>query len=323
MSASPAKINVFIYRISEDRNEYQSEMRDSVGDKPIIPIILRGPLFINPNSFLSDLIILLEDNKGLFERQFVFDAEEKRIGILVLTRSELMVARAMSPINLPTWFPVYPGETEHVNIEDITWTAEISLNSVEAHIDEICSYLCELDSLLSKRMLLICKRDHNAGNALLEYFRILINKDVDYGAFLVSANDFNASIKYPAAFRPSIREKKSLISQLWAIVLGCGADQLTKPAKAIGTALGLKKEDIPTIRTSIFSVLNRSSTRSDDLVLDFVRNMIATIFISCQLITAAAHSDSYDRYPMELVKSVSFDLRMSLMSTNNLLRKLE
>jgi hypothetical protein len=155
MALSSAKINIFWYKISEDRCGYQKEVQEAVGDIPIIPVVLRVPLFLNPNSFLSDLLLLLEDNKSLFEKCFAFDTDNKKIGILLLTHSDLAVSRAMSPICLPSWFPIYAGETEHANIEDITWTAEVALNSIEAHIEEICSYLCELEGSMIKRMLLI------------------------------------------------------------------------------------------------------------------------------------------------------------------------
>lgn len=319
---SESVINVFWHRIDTNREDYQKELSELTGELPIVPIVLREDLFHNPNAILSDLASLISRHKRLFERRFKWGSDGRKMAIIILARTELSIHQAASPIQLPEWFPINGGESVPMYIEDITWTAEAPINSPELRLDELCQLLYELDKAIAQRLLFVYGHDHNAGNPLLELLRKIVQDDLNFHEFLSSALRFNESIENTTAFRPSIKEKRSLISQIWATMYGCGPDQLQKPARAFETALELKGEDIRNFHISFVTVLNRPSRRDDGKGIIFIKNMLLAIFSSCQYITAAAHADSYEKYPLGLIKTLSYDLRLALSETLGTLRAL-
>ena len=63
---------------------------------------------------------------------------------------------------------------------------------------------------------------------------------------------------------------------------------------------------------SLAAVLNRPSSPIGEARVRWAFALIVTLRSACQLVTAAAHDDSYPRFPTALLRSTSLDLRRFL-----------
>jgi hypothetical protein len=135
-----------------------------------------------------------------------------------------------------------------------------------------------------------------------------------YSAILTQAHTYGAQVKNPGAFRPSIRDGRSLAARLWSVVNTHTPDQLQRPSEALADALAIPDMSGIQFHESIFSVISRPSQGDSNATVRFCRNVLVTTAASCRLITAAAHADEYGAYPLVLLRGLSADVRTSLDS---------
>lgn len=117
-------------------------------------------------------------------------------------------------------------------------------------------------------------------------------------------------VRNPTGYRPSASKNPTIIGRLWAHVNRTKPDRLAATAQALADAL-----DIPVAEeddASLAAVLNRPSSPIADARVRWSFALIVTLRSACQLVTAAAHDDSYPRFPTSLLQSTSFDLRRFL-----------
>jgi hypothetical protein len=307
--ASSSVLSVYWMAVSGDRESYAKRLRNSIRDYPIAVFIVRDISFSNPNAIAADVVNLITANRESSKEVFTGTSGQRHFGIVMLGRMPLSVAQSSSPVTLPDWFPIRPGETVDILVEDLTWVVDASLNCEEARVDDICVALYDLEGTLISRLTTAHQARHNAGNALME--QIKQTSDERYIDLLRQFAEAHDNVSVASAFRPSLRAAKSLISRIWGIVQKCNPDGLHKPSSALAAALDLERNVAPGWE-SIVSVLNRQSNVDVSPSQRFTRGMLMTVGASCQYITAAAHSDAYARYPVPLLISFSYDLRKSL-----------
>lgn len=320
LDKSSHAVTAYWVRVSGDRESYLAEFSGHIGDDPIVPLIVRGPMFDNPNSVLADLVELISQNRSAFG--FLASARERpptKCAIVLLARSELSVPQASSPVNLPEWFPVSGGQTVYTVIEDLTWTADGPLNAPETSEERLCEALFSLEAAILRRLTRVHTSDHNAGNALLQLIRRQITPPEGLIDIVTGAEQFRTEVRNPSAFRPSVREGRSITARLWKVVAVSSFDQLGGPSRALASALGLFGGPLLGFHEAIVSVMSRPSNRDPTEQVRFARNLLMTTASVCQLVTAAAHADSYGSYPVALLRMLSFDLRSSMNSSENLL----
>src|SRR5262249_1786297 len=152
--------------------------------------------------------------------------------------------------------------------------------------------------------------DRRKAMALLETIRSDSEEKLD--GVVHAALTYVSSVTTRAAFRPSLRDAQSVIARLWRVVQTRTPEQMVPPSKAFADALNLPDTFEAEWHESLSSVLRRPSGGEMPSKVRFARNALVTIATSCQLVTAAAHADSYSQYPVPLLRSVSYDLRRSL-----------
>ena len=145
-SRSREPLRVFWVRVRGDRNAFERELMNLRAQFPLVPWVLRKPaLFQNPNSVMSDVLQVLNDARK--EIQAVQNAATKAGGVdlVLLGRTDLKLADTSSPILLPDWFPIAPRQTPTTRIEDLTWSARLSLSDPTLALDDLRRILHDLD----------------------------------------------------------------------------------------------------------------------------------------------------------------------------------
>ena len=112
-------LRVFWIRVHGDRDNFAQELRRLRNELPIVPWVLRAGGFRDPNSVMNDVRVVLDSARK--DIAGVNEAARRRHGIdlVLISRSDLHLADTSSPILLPEWFPVLPGQTPTVRIDDL------------------------------------------------------------------------------------------------------------------------------------------------------------------------------------------------------------
>lgn len=309
-------LSVFWLNVLTERNTYADHLRQAFSTEPVAVIVIRKPIFQNPNAIMADLSDTIAGAKA--ECQLGFDGKSTdRLGIVLLGRSSFSVPQISSPVVLPSWFPQLGGLLVSVIIEDLTWTADAPLDSTELFVDDLADALYRLDGVLVDRMLEVSKSSHQAPQQFLSLFPR--DGDGKPSEVLVRFGDALRKVKVPTAYRPSLRSKDSLTARLWEAGQQRNPEDAA-PAKGLARALGL--DDTGLVKPSLMTVLRRPGM-AGSAKENIARNIVVSISSSCQLLTAAHHASEYDRFSLQLLQSVSLDLRRSLREIERFIVTLE
>ena len=165
-SRPPEPLRVFWVRVPRDRDDFKWVVMQLRDQSPIVPWVLRSRALQNPNSVMSDVFEILNDARN--DIQAVQDAATTAGGVdlVLLGRTDLMLADTSSPILLPDWFPVAAGYTPTVRIEDLTWSARLSLADPTLALDDLRRILHDLDHALTNRLQVSLETDHRLTSSL-------------------------------------------------------------------------------------------------------------------------------------------------------------
>lgn len=314
---SSHNVNAYWMRIVEDRDAYAFHLNNEFHESPVVTLVIRDDRFTNPNAILSDFVQLVTQNREVVEQQM--EASHTRCGFILLSRSELATAQISSPIDLPAWFPIAGGTTISMLIEDLTWTADASLDAAETQITELCEGLLDFEDALLRRIRDVRGYDHRKANAFLNLVRR--EPDETFDEIIETASEHLGRVTTPSAFRPSLRNARSLVARLWGVMQKKTPEQMKTPSEALADCLDLPGEiEQLTWHESMSSVLRRPSGGEEIPRFRFARNVLLTVGTTCQLVTAAAHSDQYAHYPVPLLRALSYDLRRSLADAETVVR---
>jgi hypothetical protein len=308
---------VYWFRVTTEREPYRSLLEKALHGTPILALTARGDRFDNANAVLEDLLAVLVENRDLI--QLEAERLRSRCGIVLLARTELGIPQLASPIELPEWFPCCGGLTTSVLIEDLTWTADGPLSAEMLQVNEISALLFALEGALVARLSVVRSSNHGAANPLLEILRRSSDPTETYESILDRATQYRLTVFQPEGFRPSVREGRSLIARLWTVVSTCSPEQLGRPSKALAAALQLPSTGLGAFHEPLIAVVARPTTWDSDVARRFARTILTTICAASQLITASAHADDYRSYPLELLRTFSFDLRRALRNAEAIL----
>lgn len=307
-SRPPEPLRVFWVRVGGDRNTFERHLVQLRAQCPIVPWVLRKPaLFQNPNSVMSDVLEILNDARE--EIQAVQNAATKAGGLdlVVLGRTDLKLADTSSPILLPDWFPVAPGQTPPVRIEDLTWSARLSLSDPTLALDDLRRILHDLDHALTNRLQVSLETDHRLTNSLWNRIRRKGRISDDLPRMKAKLN----TVSNATAYRPSVAHSLTVVGLLWGYANSKAPDDLQRTAGALADALQIEDADVERDDASLAAVLNRPANPMDARVR-WAFALIVTVRGACQLVTAAAHADEYPRFRAQLLQSTSHDLRSFL-----------
>ena len=309
LNSRPAEpLRVFWVRVGGDRNTFERDLVQLRAQSPIVPWVLRKQtLFQNPNSVMSDVLEVLNDAREKVQAVQNAATQAGGVDLVVLGRNDLKLADTSSPILLPDWFPVAPGQTPPVRIEDLTWSARLSLSDPTLALDDLRRILHDLDHALTNRLQVSLKTDHRLTNSLWNRIRRdeRINDDLPRMKAKLNA------ISNPTAYRPSVARNPTVVGSLWAHANSKPPDDLQRTAAALADALQIDDADVERHDASLAAVLNRPANPMDAHVR-WAFALIVTLRGACQLVTAAAHADEYPRFRAQLLQSTSHDLRSFL-----------
>jgi len=299
-------IQVFWCQVLSSREEMRKRINNLKGDLDLITIVLTRPGFDHPNAVLSDLNELIRDHKHEFDRgPAPLYGISKPIILLLLSRTEFSLPQIASLITLPDWFPRLGGQHIFLTIEDLTGTADAPINAREARIEEIAKRLFELEVTLVKRMITVASLNKHAGQELFQY--LSTPQQQNYQQFLESATGYHRELQNPEGFRPTVRENRCLSGRLIGLMRTTTPDQISKRSKALAGALGVPEDVV--VPTELFVSVLLRPTNKEDNPTHFARNLLISIYCAAQMITTAAHADEYSRYPVTLLRSISYDFR--------------
>ncbi len=302
-------MNVFWVWASTDRDYVARELKQLRGELAIVPHVLRTGGFVDPNSVMNDVSEVLRRTKDDIQVQNEVARERHGVDLVIVSRKELSLADTSSPIVLPEWFPVKPGQAATVHVEDLSRSAAVMLSHAASGLDDLRRILYEVDEALLLRLRasrqLDGRRIQSLWDSVLSGSKTGggIDEELDRIARTLEA------IKNPTSYRPSSSKNPTVVGRLWAHANRTTPDRLPRTAKALAEALGAEciGDDV-----SLVAVLNRPSNPIDDACVRWSFGLIVTLRIACQLITAAAHADDYPQFPVVLLRSMSENLRRFL-----------
>ena len=316
-------LSVFWVWVATGRDDVAQDLKRLRGTLALVPHVLRTGGFVDPNSVMNDVSDVLDRARNDIQALNEVARERHGIDLVVVSRKELNLADTSSPIVLPDWFPVRPGQTATVRIEDLTWSAAVALSDGASGLDDLRRILYEVDKALLVRLRASRQSDRRRTRSLWDL--ALSGRTAGGGIDEESIDEeleriggTLEAIRNPTGYRPSASKNPTIVGRLWAYANKTAPDGLLKMAKALANAL-----DVGEIRDgeSLVAVLNRPSNRIDDAAVRWSLGLIVTLRIACQLVTAAAHADDYPRFSAVLLRSTSEDLRRFLDSAAAKLRR--
>jgi len=312
-----ADISVLWHAVGGSRTECQDQLLELTCGLPIA-VLLVGPTgFVTPNALIDDICGLLDDNRVAC-LSMLGDEPLERCVLIVLSRVPLTIADVSSPAIIPDWFPVGGGEVHNVRIYDALLEARVGLLAPEAHVSEISWQLASIEGALVRRYRLSYEHSKVSAATLLEDLRNDRSADKNTGVaeFIEKFERNQLTIRQPNAYRPSLSATDSLLAQIWRLAQDSSSESLRKPAKRLAVALEFPEDlDVPDPPLTV--VLRRSPFTEPHRGIVFAQHLMAAIRDSCQLTTAAAHSDQYPSYPVALLNSVSTDLLRYLQTAQD------
>ncbi len=309
-------LSVFWVCVSSGRDDVALELNRLRGTLALVPHVLRTGGFVDPDSVMNDVSDVLNRARDDIQALNEVARERQGIDLVVVSHRELSLANTSSPVELPEWFPVRPGQTAPVRIEDLTWSAAVALSDGASQLDDLRRILYEVDRALLVRLRASRERDRRrtqslwdsilsrgtTGGGISEEF---ISEELERIAGTLEA------VRNPTGYRPSASKNPTVIGKLWAHANKTAPDGLLSTAKALAKALDVRDTGDD---ESLVAVLNRPSNPIDGAGVRWAFGLIVTLRIACQLTTAAAHADDYPRFSAVLLRSTSENLRRFLDS---------
>lgn len=309
-------LGIYWVAVSDARGSYTDELHREFQGQAAMAIVVRGARFENPNCVFDDFVDLLRSERALVEQHLTTDHASDRCAVVLVSHSELSVVQASSPVVLPGWFPVCPGQTVTSRIEDLTWVVDAPLNADDARIPELCRQLFRLEGELLTR-LRVASSDQRAVAA---FFDRITTDSESWSDFLDGATTWHARVLNPDGYRPSLKEQGSLLSRLLLLVQKEKPAGLTKLAQALASALQVPEDLEPRWHEALPAVLGRPQPPDAAENVRFARGLLLTLTASAQYVTAAAHADAYRAYPVPLIRAMSYDLRRALVDAAAVVR---
>jgi hypothetical protein len=321
MSNASTSINAYWICAAGDRDAYALALERELALEPVAVIVIRDTRFTNPNALLSDFVELIAENRELCESRFADGCA--RCAFILVSRTELMIPQISSPVLLPEWFPLGGGTTLEMHIVDVSWTADASLSTDEVRADALSERLLSLEHVLIGRFAEVLEADPDRRRTMALFDVLRRDGDSTLEALLEEARQHAAGVTTPTAFRPSVRDGRSLIARIWGVVQARSPENMKTPSEALAVALDLP-ESLPLAwHEPLESVLRRPSGGEPSERLRFARSAFVAIGASCQLVTASAHADAYGHYPIAFLRTMSYDLFQALDGAETLISVLD
>lgn len=297
--------------VEGDRARYREDLLRALGDARCAVICLRSHGFNNANALMSDLMELLDHERGHIESEWC-DAGPP-LQIAVLAKTPLSTPILASPSLAPHWVPSVGGRMAQVHVADITLNSSSSLSAPESGTSGVSLPLYELEGALIERLELV--GETQTDKLLLALQRLEDGRD----SAIAKYRSTHLGVLNASRFRPSRRDQNSLVSDLWRLHERTSPEVARKTADALACALDLPLARDHTWTVSYFGLLKHGGWRSDDWRIEFAADVLCVLSVSCQLLSVAGHTDRSPSFGVQLLKSGSTEMVSSLRTARRVL----
>lgn len=305
-------LHVFWCRVDdESRTRCADQVRQHRGGTAVVPLVVRAALFADPNAILSDLNYVLSESKA---DVLALDLRRRRpIAIVLLARVDFRLAQSGSAIRLPEWFPHLGGTEIYVRVRDLLFDVETSrFNAPEARADDLAAHMHSAEIALVRRMETTLSSDPRLLDPMWGAVATLQKLAQDRKGLqerLAAYRRHVDGVFDARAYRPTLKAKESLLSDLLSLVQRSSPDQMIGHAKALVTAIELPG-GIDT-RLPLVALLLRP-TQPVDAQVRFAHSLLATLYGGYQFLNAVAHASDYPSVSAAFLYLNSRDLRLAL-----------
>lgn len=304
-------IRVFWVQLTgEGRADFAARMTSVSCHPPVVPIVIREPLFLTANALLSDFNRLLEGNKGHFDN--LAGSGNSRLSIAILSRERLRLPQVSSPITLPNWFPVRGGRETFLRISDFGQRAEVGLlNCPEARVEDLSQQLFHLETALVAR---IAEVYSESSNRLSPCVALLFPppETLTVETAVVGFERHLGGVGDPRGYRATGAKGPSIVSRLIRVVTRSSPDGLCSACKTLAKALD--HEGDRRLRPTMFGVMLRPPPPNSPTTLAW-HTIVLSVYQAYQLMNGAAHAGEYASYPIDLIYATALDVRRGLLES--------
>lgn len=303
-------IRLFWLRHADDsRDAFAQQLWTWLDKEAIVPIVLRTAGFKDANSVLADAAELFELNRQSIEALRTYAPE--RLTFLILSKEDLRLVNASSPIELPDWFPVHASTNTFFSVKDLGQAAEVKpLNFPEARMDHVAELVYELESAICDKFAQICANTPERIALCIDALQPSSPKCLDVQETLTLFFAHLASTQDPRAYRPNASDKsKFLAARILKLVLGHPPKQLATAAEEFGR--NLHGSGAVALKPTFFAVMWRPANKTSIEATNW-HGVFVAFFQAYQLMNAHAHAGEFPAYAVSLQYSNSLNLRQFL-----------
>ncbi len=314
-------IRMFWVRHAEgSRDALAQELWTWIDKEAVVPLVLRTSGFKDANAVLADAMELFEANRERIEP--LASGVPERMTFLILSKEDLRLVNASSPIKLPDWFPVRPTTETYFSVNDLGQVAEIKpLNFPETRMDHVAEMLFELELVICEKLAEIYANDAGRVALCVDALQPSGPKCVDAQDTLTLFSGHLTGTADPRAYRPNASDKsKFLAARILKLVLGHPPKQLATAAEEMGR--NLRGSGAIALKPTFFAVMWRPANKMSIEATNWHAILIA-FFQAYQLMNAHAHAGEFPAYAVSLQYANSLNLRQFLRDAKEFVESLQ
>ena len=318
------KIEAFWIETSGSRQQLKTELSARFPGHPILVTLVEKDRFDDPNGVYDELNLTIHENKEWFTsdiRQLI--CERQKFSLILVSKRPLAVPQMSSPVELPDWFPQWPGQILTTEIKSVLSSITLSLASLEIPQAAINGALFDLESELCRRLQLTAQAMPTAADELMAVVGTgTAPKTVEN---LIEKSTRGLQNRSPTGFRPggSI-ESQFIVSHLARVWRDCQPTQRQALAAHASKALGLSPASQVPAQYSLTTLLTRGKERFPTIAahLTFSRTLLVTVSDVVQFVNGIHHADEFPDFPAILTITFAKDLVKSCSSAASVLAQL-
>lgn len=314
-ATASAPLNAYWLSVVGDRRDYAARLQPLLAERGLGVLIVRSTGFTNPNALMADLVDLLERNRTEFldimaRRQ----PDTERIGIVLLSRRELAMGQAYSPVIWPDWVPSVGNRETTCFITDVSRRIEVPLDAPEVDAGRVQSALFAVEEALVRRLVLVQRRSPHVQEGLFGHVRRW--SDVGgWPGFIARAQRAARAVTDPRSYRPKVRDGEAVVARLWGLCRERPPAELVAVRAELAAALAATNDLVATDpRDGLMTVLARSPEHQLSPSEKLCASIIATVPAALQFITGVKHAGEYQCFPVNLLTAIIDDLYQTLVS---------
>lgn len=318
------KIEAFWIETSGSRQYLKAELSTLFSDHPILVVLVEKDRFDDPNGVCDELNLTIHENRDWFTadiRKLI--AEKQKFSLVLVSKRPLAVPQMSSPVELPDWFPQWPGQTLTTEVKSVLSSITLSLASLEIPQAAINGALFDLERELCRCLQMTAQATPTAANELMSM--------VGTGAAPTTVSDLISSStrglqnRSSTEFRPggSI-ESGFIVSHLSRVWRDCQPAQRQILASYASKALGLSSASQVPAQYSLTSLLTRGKEKFPNIAahLTFSRTLLGTVSDVVQFVNGIHHADEFPQFPAVLTITFAKDLVRSCSTAASALAEL-